>query len=189
MSTLTLKNWVETTLKKRSLKSNPSKRDDYSAPKKAGLSALTGGLLLFLILLTSPLLCFSDESVLIKDVRHWENPDFVRFVFDLSTPVEFTSGRLSNPERLFFDLKNTKLSKGMKRSFEIKAAFVKSMRLGQYSADTARIVFDLQSPSYNFKVMNLEDSSRLVIDIYTGGLKKGKSDLRTETNPTRPFLR
>ena len=146
--------------------------------KKVGLSALTGVFLLFLFLLSSPLMGFGEETVLIKDMRHWDNPEFVRFVFDLSTPLEFASGKLSNPERLFFDLKNTKLAKGVRRTFEINSALVKSARIGQYSYDTARIVFDLQSKSYNFKVTNLEDPPRLVIDIYTRGAKdKATSDL------------
>src|SRR5664279_1938820 len=152
--------------------------------KKVGLSALTGVFLLFLFLLSSPLMGFGEETVLIKDMRHWDNPDFVRFVFDLSTPLEFASGKLSNPERLFFDLKNTKLAKGVRRTFEINSALVKSARIGQYSYDTARIVFDLQSKSYNFKVTNLEDPPRLVIDIYTRGAKdKATSDLSTEMKP------
>jgi hypothetical protein len=87
--------------------------------KKVGLSALTGVFLLFIFLLSSPLTGFGEETVLIKDMRHWDNPEFVRFVFDLSTPLEFASGKLSNPERLFFDLKNTKLAKGVRRTFEI----------------------------------------------------------------------
>lgn len=152
--------------------------------KKVGLSALTGVFLLFLFLLSSPLMGFGEETVLIKDMRHWDNPDFVRFVFDLSTPLEFASGKLANPERLFFDLKNTKLAKGVRRTFEINSALVKSSRIGQYSYDTARIVFDLQSKSYNFKVTNLEDPPRLVIDIYTRGAKnKATSDLSAEMKP------
>jgi N-acetylmuramoyl-L-alanine amidase len=123
------------------------------------------------------------------DVRHWENKDFVRFVFALSKPVEFTNGKLSNPERLFFDLKNTKLTKGLRKSFEINYEFVKSVRLGQYSADITRIVFDLKKQTYNFKVMNLEDPSRLVVDIYINGAEsRGKDDLRSEmdTDAFRP---
>ena len=152
----------------------------------AGYRTLSCGipLMLFAFLLplvTFPLTGHADDSVEIRDVRHWENPDFVRFVFDLSRPVEFTSGRISNPERLFFDLKNTKLAKGLRKSIEIRHEVVKAIRLGQYSSDTARIVFDLQTQSYNFKVINLEDPARLVIDIFTGGGKNNrKEDLRAE---------
>ncbi len=150
---------------------------------EAGYCSLFYGVSLLLFLLFIPLVGHAECLAEITDVRHWENRDFVRFVFDLSMPVEFTNGKLSNPERLFFDLKNTKLSKGLRKSFEINYEFVKSVRIGQFSADTARIVFDLQKPAYNFKVMNLEDPSRLVIDIYIGGEKsRGKEDLRSETD-------
>jgi N-acetylmuramoyl-L-alanine amidase len=145
-----------------------------------GIPLLLFALLFQLVAL--PLTGHADDAVEIRDVRHWENRDFIRFVFDLSLPVEFTSGRIANPERLFFDLKNTKLAKGLRKSFEIRHEFVKALRLGQYSSDVARIVFDLQTQSYNFKVMNLEDPARLVIDIYTvGGKGNAKEDLRAET--------
>jgi N-acetylmuramoyl-L-alanine amidase len=150
---------------------------------RAGYSSLFYGIPLLLILLIFPLVGHAEDLAEITDVRHWENRDFVRFVFDISKPVEFTNGKLSNPERLFFDLKNTKLAKGLRKSFEINYEFVKSVRIGQFSTDTARIVFDLQKQAYNFKVMNLEDPSRLVIDIYIGGGKsRGKEDLRSETD-------
>ena len=155
-----------------------------SLRKKAGLAALTGGFLLFLFLLALPLICCGEETVLIKDMRHWDNPDLVRFVFDLSTPLELASGRLTNPERLFFDLRNTRFAKGLRRTFAINSGLVKSTRLGQYNDNTARIVFDLQSKSYSFKVTNLEDPPRLVIDIYASGAQdKGTSDLRQEMKP------
>ena len=155
-----------------------------SLRKKAGLAALTGGFLLFLFLLALPLICCGEETVLIKDMRHWDNPDLVRFVFDLSTPLELASGRLTNPERLFFDLRNTRFAKGLRRTFAINSGLVKSTRLGQYNDNTARIVFDLQSKSYSFKVTNLEDPPRLVIDIYASGAQdKGTSDLRPEMKP------
>jgi N-acetylmuramoyl-L-alanine amidase len=150
---------------------------------KAGYSPLFYGIPLLLILVIIPLVGHAEDLAEITDVRHWENRDCVRFVFDISKPVEFTNGKLSNPERLFFDLKNTKLAKGLRKSFDINYEFVKSVRIGQYTTDTARIVFDLQKQEYNFKVMNLEDPSRLVIDIYIGGGKsRGKEDLRSETD-------
>lgn len=144
---------------------------------------LLAGALLLLLILFFPQTGIGEDIAEIRDMRYWKNQDFVRFIFDLSKPVEFTSGKLSNPERLFFDLKNTKLSKSLLKKFEINYGFVKSVRLGQYSADTTRIVFDLSAQAYNLKVMNLEDPARLVIDIYIGGGKsRGKEDLRSDSN-------
>jgi len=44
---------------------------------------------------------------------------------------------------------------------------VKGIRLGQFNADTARIVFDLVSADCDFKIFSLEDPSRLIIDIFS----------------------
>ncbi|HTZ16850.1 MAG TPA: N-acetylmuramoyl-L-alanine amidase [Dissulfurispiraceae bacterium] len=156
---------------------------------KAGFFAIFYGipLLLFIILFSS--LCFGEDNAEIKDFRFWDSKEYVRFVFDLSKPVEFTSGKLSNPERLFFDLKNTKVAASLRKNVPVGHDLVKAVRLGQYNTDTARIVFDLQAEYYNFKVMNLEDPPRIVIDIYSGG-KKGivKEDLRAklQTDALRP---
>ena len=154
----------------------------FSLCKKAGLPLTVAGLLLFSFLLGSPTAVHSGELAVVRDVRHWENPDFVRFVFELSAPVEFTTGRLSNPDRLFMDLKRVRITKGIRKSIEVDHPAIKSMRLGQYSAETARIVFDIKCRSYNFKVINLEDPARLVIDIFPEKDKgKGKHDMRAET--------
>ncbi|MBF0328366.1 MAG: N-acetylmuramoyl-L-alanine amidase [Nitrospirae bacterium] len=95
----------------------------------------------------------------------------MRIAIDLSGPVEFSKATLSNPERLFFDLKNAKLQKGLQPNYQINDRLVKSIRLGQNTATTVRIVFDLESSEYEFKVLNLDDPPRLVIDILHKGSK------------------
>jgi len=139
---------------------------------------------LLLTLLLFPLLCGAEDIAELRDFRYWDNREFLRFVFDLSKPVEFTSGKLSNPERLFFDLKNTKVAANVRKNVPVDRDLVKAVRLGQYNTDTTRIVFDLQAAYYNFKVLNLEDPPRLVIDIYSGGGKGGgREDLSAKVQP------
>jgi N-acetylmuramoyl-L-alanine amidase len=133
------------------------------------------------LVLIAPLACPAADTAELKEVRFWKSQDYIRFVFDLSKPVEFTNGKLSNPERLFFDLKNTKLGKNLKKVVEVNNEFVKSVRLGQFSADTVRIVFDLSAQSYNFKILNLEDPARLVVDIFGSAPKSNnREDIRAE---------
>jgi N-acetylmuramoyl-L-alanine amidase len=142
---------------------------------------------LFLFLVFAlPFSSHAAETVEIREVRFWKSPDYIRFVFDLSKPVEFTNGKLSNPERLFFDLKDARLSKKIRKTIEINNEFVNSIRLGQFSADTARIVFDISAQSYSFKILNLEDPARLVVDIFGVPKKEqGKGDIKTESKPDR----
>ncbi|HEX8947917.1 MAG TPA: N-acetylmuramoyl-L-alanine amidase [Dissulfurispiraceae bacterium] len=114
----------------------------------------------------------------VKGLRHWSTPEYTRVVIDLSGATEFTKGKLSNPERLFFDLKNTTIAKECQRSFAVNDKLIKSIRLGQFNANTARIVFDMEASDYDFKAFSLEDPPRFVIDI----LAKGpSSDKKTDT--------
>lgn len=114
----------------------------------------------------------ANEMIDVKSLRHWATNDSIRVVVDLSGTVEFTKGKLSNPERLFFDIKNSKLQKGIQPSYTIGDNLIKSIRLGQFNANTVRIVFDLEKNDYEFKVFMLEDPVRLVIDFVS---KQGSS--------------
>jgi len=57
---------------------------------------------------------------------------------------------------------------------------LKGIRAGQFDAATARIVFDLETADYDFKVFSLEDPARLVVDIFPKGSGDNKADVKTE---------
>jgi N-acetylmuramoyl-L-alanine amidase len=145
--------------------------------------------MLFSFILAVPFICSSEETSELREVRFWKSQEYIRFVFDLSKPVEFTSGKLSNPERLFFDLKNTKLAAGLKRVVDANSEYVKGVRLGQFDLNTVRVVFDFSSQSYNFKILNLEDPARLVIDIFGSGQKAlNKDEVKAAPEPEIDFI-
>ena len=77
---------------------------------------------------------------------------------------------------MFFDLKNTKLAAGLKKVVDVNGEYVKGVRFGQFDLNTVRVVFDLSSQSYNFKILNLEDPARLVVDIFGSGRKASDKD-------------
>lgn len=144
--------------------------------------------LCLLLMLSLPLLpsAGSAEGVAdIKGVRHWSTADYTRVVIDLSAPVEFTKGSLSDPERLFFDLKNARVARDLQKSVAADSPIIKSMRLGQFTADTARIVFDLEVSKYDYKVFSLEDPPRLVIDI-SATPAEAKSPVKEEKRHGKP---
>ena len=133
----------------------------------------------------------SENLIEVRSLRHWSTPEYVRIVIDLSGPVEFSKGRLSNPERLFFDLKNAKTAKGLQASYAVNDKVLKAIRIGQFNTNTARIVLDLELTDYDFKVFNLEDPSRLVIDVFSKGddIKKPETKTEASTIPdTAPVL-
>lgn len=140
----------------------------------------------FLVLLTvccllfSPSISNSEDIIEIRGIRHWSTAEYIRVVIDLSGPAEFSKNKLSNPERLFFDIKNAKLVKGLQANIAVGGKVLKGIRAGQFDAATARIVFDLETGDYDFKIFSLEDPARLVVDIFPKGSGDNKADVKTE---------
>ncbi|MCX8031057.1 MAG: N-acetylmuramoyl-L-alanine amidase [Thermodesulfovibrionales bacterium] len=67
------------------------------------------------------------------------------FLIDLTSQSSFTKGRLSNPERIFIDIKHSKLSKSFKNELiQQNDPFLKGIRVGQFNPETVRVVFDLK---------------------------------------------
>lgn len=122
--------------------------------------------MLFCILSLSALNAFADpsEKSVINDIRYWSASGHTRVVVYLSQPVEYSANRISNPERVYFDLKNSRIIKEIKSSLPVGDGILKAVRAGQYDADTVRVVLDLDKME-DFNTFVLEDPTRLVIDV------------------------
>jgi N-acetylmuramoyl-L-alanine amidase len=107
----------------------------------------------------------AGAAIDVTDIRYWSYPDYTRIVVTLSDKADFTKNRLSNPDRLYFDLKNSKINTEIKKNISISNEMLKSVRASQFDAGTVRVVLDLEKIT-DFKVVTLEDPVRLVIDIY-----------------------
>jgi N-acetylmuramoyl-L-alanine amidase len=125
--------------------------------------------ILFFLLSTSSI---ASEKIDVKNIRYWSSPDYTRVVIDLSGHVEFSKNCLSDPDRIYFDLKNTRLSKEIKTAFPVGDGMLKTVRAGQFDPDTVRIVLDLETLK-DCNTFFLDNPARLVIDIQgTESIKK-----------------
>lgn len=121
---------------------------------------------------------WAEDRQQIKDIRYYELSQGVRVVVETNGVVEFARGQLKNPERVFFDIKNSLLNKEARKEFLVNNSVVNKIRVGQFDTGTVRIVFELLKPDYEFKVIQLENPFRLVIDIYLkGGSKQSSKEL------------
>ncbi len=146
-------------------------------------------LFIFLSTFSRPLSCAAGDPVELKGLRYLITSEYLRVVIELSGAPEFTKAKLSNPERLFLDINNAKLAKDLQKNYTINDTLVKGIRLGQFNADTARIVFDLASADYDFKIFSLDDPSRLIIDIFPQGSdvrKQVPGDVEKPVAPPKP---
>lgn len=114
----------------------------------------------------------ASEKVDVKGIRYWSSGDYSRVVVDLSGRIEFSKNRISDPDRIFFDLKNARLAKEIKTIFPVGDAFLKAVRAGQFDSNTVRIVLDLEKIE-DFNTFILDNPVRLVVDIHgIGKIKK-----------------
>jgi N-acetylmuramoyl-L-alanine amidase len=111
-----------------------------------------------------------DEPARVTAVRHWSAPDDTRVTVELDQKqtVQFDAQRIDHPDRIFFDLKNTRLSSELiGRSFDVDDGLVTKVRVAQYKPGRARIVIETTDrSSYNASL--LMNPPRLVIDVRTG---------------------
>jgi N-acetylmuramoyl-L-alanine amidase len=120
------------------------------------------------VLVYSPLPVNAAGQTKVKEIRHFSSPDYTRIVIDLSSPAEFLKNRLSNPDRLYFDLKNSSIAKEIKTHLPVGDGIVKTIRASQFNDDTVRVVFDIEEIT-DYKSFIIEDPVRLVIDLYGKG--------------------
>ncbi len=129
-------------------------------------SKSTGFMFLIVFLVFSlPLSSYSAATVDVTDIRYWSYPEYTRVVISLTDHVEFTNNRLSAPDRLYFDLKNSRITTEIKKNISVSNEMLKAVRAGQFDSSTVRVVLDLGKIT-DFKIVTMEAPARVVIDIY-----------------------
>jgi N-acetylmuramoyl-L-alanine amidase len=136
------------------------------------------------------------RRVHVKDIRHWSTPNYTRVVIDLDGPVAYEHHLLkadpdhNKPRRIYMDLSNARIPKGIDSAVPIKSDLLQGARAGQYTLDTVRVVLDIERIS-GYKVFHLYDPFRIVVDVQ--GLKdadaKPQPQLITQKRDVRKGIR
>jgi N-acetylmuramoyl-L-alanine amidase len=127
-----------------------------------------------LLVFFTPSLLAAAGNVNVRDIHYWSGSDYTRVVIDLSESVEFSKNRLTKPERLYFDIQNSTISKEIKTNLPVGDGILKSIRASQFNPTTVRVVLDLEEIS-DFNTFLIDNPSRMVIDVYGKGKKTEKS--------------
>jgi N-acetylmuramoyl-L-alanine amidase len=102
----------------------------------------------------------------VTGVRHWSTPDYTRVAIDVEQDVKFDSERLEHPERIFFDLQDTKLASTLLgKTFDVEDGFLKKIRVAQFMPGRTRIVLEVNDSS-EYNAFLIPNPSRLIIDIH-----------------------
>jgi N-acetylmuramoyl-L-alanine amidase len=106
---------------------------------------------------------------LVHNIRHWSSSDHTRVMIDMDRETRFIKTRLSDPDRIFFDISNSKLSRDLAdRTFRVGDKFLRQIRAGQNRSGVVRVVLDLERGS-QVSVSELREPFRIVIDLRAAG--------------------
>jgi N-acetylmuramoyl-L-alanine amidase len=141
--------------------------------------ALAVSLLLFFFVNYSE----ASRDVTLKRLRYSSNENHTRIVVDVDGPVKYTSNRLADPDRLYFDIRDCVLSEKAMPPLSLNDGIIKNVRIAQFSKGTVRVVLDIQELK-NYYAFTLDDPHRLVIDVYT---KKSSTSPKNKNRPGRRF--
>jgi len=103
---------------------------------------------------------------MVTGIRHWSTPDYTRVAIDVDAEVKYEAGRVPNPDRIFFDLPNTRLASVLVgKSFEVQDGFLKKIRVAQFQPGYTRVVLEVADVS-DYSAFLLPNPYRLIIDIH-----------------------
>jgi len=116
------------------------------------------------------------RTIRVTGIRHWSTPESIRVAIDLEQGVKFESQRIDHPDRVFFDLFNTKLDPSLAgRSFDIDDNLLKKIRISQFNRTQTRVVLEVNgTPSFETSLLSNPPRLEIVIP--------GKPAKETETH-------
>ncbi|QGY39330.1 AMIN domain-containing protein [Pseudodesulfovibrio cashew] len=107
-------------------------------------------------------------------VRYRSSDDYTRVVLELDDRVKYRyqvldpNPKVNRPHRLYIDLQGSRLGNDVTASTQVSDGILRSIRTGQYTSDTTRVVLDFLSMR-EYKIFPLENPFRIVIDVYSPG--------------------
>ncbi len=121
----------------------------------------------------------------VTGVRHWSTPDYTRVAIDVEQEVKFDSQRILHPDRIFFDLRDTKLASTLVgKTFDVDDGFLKKIRVAEFKPGRTRIVLEVDDLS-SYDAFLLPDPYRLIIDIH--GKQKRATMLAAKTAGVKDY--
>lgn len=102
----------------------------------------------------------------VTGVRHWQLGDVTRIAIEVSGEFKFRSDRLHNPDRIYFDILNTRPWIDSKRGYTelVSDPLLKRVRVAETMPGVTRIVLDL-ADGIEAAASQMINPSRLIIEL------------------------
>jgi len=111
-----------------------------------------------------------EQDSEVSRVRIWNADNYTRIIIELGSRAKYQAARISDPDRIYFDIRNARLSNELlHRPIEIPpGGYLKAVRVAQNRSDVVRVVLDVAKVK-DYSVFQLADPDRLVVDVYGPG--------------------
>jgi len=107
----------------------------------------------------------------VTGIRHWSSANSSTVVVDLQDQVQYEAHRLPNPERIYFDLHDTRLVDALSgKIIIVDDALVQRVRVAQPMAGVTRVVLETKGES-DYSVSLEPNPYRLVVEVRKLGAK------------------
>ena len=117
----------------------------------------------------------------VTGIRQWSTPDYTRVAIDLEKQVKYQAGRVPDPDRIFFDLYDTRLAPELVgKSFDVDDGFLHKIRVAQFKRGMTRVVLELDEV-VEYSAFFLPNPDRLIIDIH--GKRPAATTAKAENDP------
>jgi len=124
-----------------------------------------------------------SEMPHVRRIRAATNGEATRVTIDLEDTVEYSSGRIANPDRIFFDLHAARLTSELARgTIHVEGALLSAVRVAQNHAGVVRVVLDVNSVK-EYSASLSKNPTQLVIDLYGNSRATGTAQAKAKPKP------
>ena len=124
------------------------------------------------------------KKLILKKIDYKVGSDSFRVVVYTSEAVTFSQGRLSKPERVYINFKETQLADSVAKEIKIGSRFLKGLRLSQLDKENTRLVVDLNE-SNNLKIGVWSEGHKLFVELSN----KKAPDVKVASKSKTPFTK
>ena len=124
------------------------------------------------------------KKLILKKIDYKVGSDSFRVVVYTSEAVTFSQGRLSKPERVYINFKETQLADSVAKEIKIGSRFLKGLRLSQLDKENTRLVVDLNEAN-NLKIGVWSEGHKLFVELSN----KKAPDVKVASKSKIPFTK
>ena len=115
----------------------------------------------------------------VQHIKTNVNAASTEVIIDLEDSVQYVSGRIANPERIYFDLHAARLSPSVAHgTVAVKGDLLSHVRVAQNQFGIVRVVLDVNGVQ-DYAASIVKKPTRLVIELYSGAVPAKTEPVQT----------